>query len=166
MKTRPIGVYNLALWGGQDDIDPKSGEIISGYALKFVQNKRDELKLIPKESIAYKHAKILEQVNKDELIPLPNYSMAYVRQKFVEQVEKSKDRMEGFNNRYHLNDAPRFRMERNPEERQKEGKYISDAHCFCEDFGLEEDFWDYFDAVTLPITRAWCDKEHYPYTET
>ena len=98
-------------------------------------------------------------VDMTQFTKLPNFSMARVRQLFIQSKEIPPDVL----GKYHLERTDVFQLcaQNNPEEYD----YIRYAHIYCEDHQIEEEFWDFYDQYTIPITIKWCEENGYPYTE-
>jgi len=85
-------------------------------------------------------------------IKIPEYSMAHVRQMYIQKLEIEK---RCTITEYGLNNYSKFAVDHKDDRNQAE--YISKCHWFCEDNRCEEDFWDFYDSYTLPITQKWCN---------
>ena len=94
---------------------------------------------------------------------LPRYSMAHVRQQFIFSVElKEKTTIK----EYDLNLFTRIPLDSDDEKNTNNLEYISKSHWFCEDHGIELEFWDFYDNYTLPIAQKWCVDNKIEYSET
>jgi hypothetical protein len=113
------------------------------------------------------------------LITLPRFSHAHVRQLFI----KKKGVPKAVLAEYGLTGYPDFPLQEDvrtyPQDGERIGnahtliswsdprttEYIGKVHIYNEDHQIEGEFWEFFDAYTLPIAREWCDTHGISYID-
>ena len=111
----------------------------------------------------YFHERTLpHKKDKNTYLKMPVFSMAYLRQLFIDQCY-ALDVLNQSNDEYNLLSAPRFLICDELNNKSEALHYIGQAHWFCEDHGLESQFWAFAKEYCNPFMKTWCDMHAFPY---
>lgn len=135
MNTELVNVVRDALWGYGYYIDRRTGMF-----LPF---------------------DVASSVPLSQRLSVPRLSHAHVRQIFITSKKISEEELA----EYDLIGYSKFPLQSNDRYYPNAARYIRNVHIYNEDHQIEDEFWGFYDAYTLPIAKDWCEKNEIPYTE-